>query len=128
MDWKIKKEVRCNYNEAIKKVTAALKEEGFGVLTTIDVKEKLKEKINVEFDKYIILGACNPTFAHKALETIRDIGVFLPCNVIVYEQKGKTYIAAINPTSTMAVVGCDDLKRIAGDVEVALQKVINSVV
>ncbi len=88
-----KKESNLSYENTIEKVREELKKEGFGVLTEIDVKETLKQKINVDFNKYIILGACNPEFAHKALLTETDIGLMLPCNVIVYEKDGKVYVS-----------------------------------
>ena len=86
-----------SYEQAVEKVIAELKKEGFGVLTTIDVKETLKEKLNVEFPRYIILGACNPTFAHMSLQAEEQIGLLLPCNVIVYEKAGTTVVAAFDP-------------------------------
>lgn len=122
-----KKEVNLSYEETIAKTKEELKKEEFGVLTEIDVKETLKQKINVDFDKYIILGACNPAFAYKALQTERDIGLLLPCNVIVYEQDGKTFVSAILPTIGMGMVENSSLKEIAVEVESKLKKVIDSV-
>ncbi len=126
MEWNIKKQVKYSYEQAIEKVTEALKREGFGILTTIDVKEKLKEKLGAEFDKYIILGACNPAMAHKALLQEQDIGVFLPCNVIVYEHNKKTFVVAVNPSATMNILKNEKLSCIAGEVETKLRKVIAS--
>ena len=127
MSWRIKKEVAYGYDEAVEKVKMLLKEEGFGVLTTINVKEKLKEKLDVDFDKYIILGACNPLMAHKALSVERDIGFFLPCNVIVYEQSGKVFVVAVDPQGAIAdVVQNTDITCVAGDVREKLEKVIGS--
>ncbi|PIN78946.1 ABC transporter ATP-binding protein [Candidatus Woesearchaeota archaeon CG10_big_fil_rev_8_21_14_0_10_34_8] len=127
MEWKIKKQVDMSYEEAIEKVKIELKKEGFGVLTTIDVKAKLKEKLNVDFDNYIILGACNPLMAHKALSVERDIGVFLPCNVVIYDMGGNTFVTAINPGPTMSVVKNKDLDCVADEVEEKLKKVINRI-
>lgn len=126
MEWNIKKQVDYSYEQAIEKTKEALKNEGFGILTTIDVKEKFKEKLGVDFDRYIILGACNPAMAHKALQAEQNVGVFLPCNVIVYEHAGKTIVAAINPTATMAILKNEKLTCIAGEVEAKLRKVIQS--
>ncbi|TRZ41874.1 DUF302 domain-containing protein [Robertkochia solimangrovi] len=113
------------FEDAIIKVTAALKEEGFGVLTTIDVKETLKKKIDVDFKKYTILGACNPHFAHKALCSEDKIGVFLPCNVIVEENEdGSIEVVAVDPIASMSTVENPDLGEIATDVQNKLKKVI----
>ena len=92
-----KKETNLNYEKAIDHVKAELQKEGFGVLTEIDVKATLKKKLDVDYDKYIILGACNPEFAYQALQAETDIGLLLPCNVIVYEKDNKTVISIIKP-------------------------------
>ncbi|MBE7640237.1 DUF302 domain-containing protein [Salegentibacter sp. BLCTC] len=116
-----------NFDEAIKTVTAALKEEGFGVLTEIDVKETLKKKIDVDFKKYRILGACNPVFAHKALKSEDKIGVFLPCNVIVEEnENGEIEVSAVDPISSMQAAKNDSLEEIATEVQQKLKKIIAS--
>ncbi len=113
------------FEEAIQKVTEALKNEGFGVLTEIDVRETLKKKLNVDFRKYRILGACNPPNAHKALQAEADIGLMLPCNVIVYEgDEGKTVVAAVDPVASMAAVRNSALESTAGAVREKLQRVI----
>ena len=126
-----KKQVNLAYEAAVQKTRDELKKEGFGVLTEIDVKATLKTKLNVDFDKYIILGACNPPFAYKALQAVRDIGLVMPCNVIVYEQDGKTFVSATQPTVTMSVAkdGKNDasLSELAGQVEAKLKKVVDSV-
>jgi len=97
-DYGFSKTIDAPYEAAIEKVTAALKEEGFGVLTTIDVKDTLKKKLNVDFRKYVILGACNPPLAYKTLQAETEIGLLLPCNVIVYENdEGKSVVSAIDP-------------------------------
>jgi len=100
-----KKTVKLSYDDAVVKLRDELKKEGFGVITEIDVRKTIKEKINIEFDKYVILGACNPSFAHQALLAERDLGLLLPCNVIVYEQNGSTVVASILPTVQMSKVG-----------------------
>jgi uncharacterized protein (DUF302 family) len=118
------KTVGLTYEQAVEKVTAELKKEGFGVLTTIDVKETLKAKLNVEFPRYIILGACNPPFAHKALQAEEHIGLLLPCNVIVYEKAGTTVVAAFDPMVMTAVVGTPGMQPIAKEVRERLDRVI----
>ena len=116
-----------DFNKAIDQVTAALKEEGFGVLTEIDVKETLKKKIDVEFKKYKILGACNPEFAHKALKSEDKIGVFLPCNVIVEENDhGEIEVSAVDPISSMQAAKNNALEEIATEVQQKLRKIIAS--
>lgn len=120
--------VNCSFEEAIEKITEALKSEGFGVLTEIDVKETLKKKLDVDFKKYKILGACNPPLAYKALSMEENIGVLLPCNVIVFENNdGKTQIAAVNPMESMKAVANADLEEIAGTVSQKLMNVIQAV-
>lgn len=116
------------FDEAIQKVTEELKEEGFGVLTEIDVKETLKKKLDVDFKKYRILGACNPNFAHKALSVEDKIGAMLPCNVIVEEHEdGKVEVSAVDPVSSMQSVENDELKPIAAEVRDRLEKIISRV-
>ncbi len=114
-----------NYKQAITKVTELLKEEGFGVLTEIDVKETLKKKLDVDFKKYKILGACNPNFAHLALQAEDKIGVMLPCNVIVEEHEdGTVEVSAVDPVASMQAVENNSLKPIAEQVRANLKKVI----
>lgn len=124
MEYGIKKEVTSSYEEAIEKVKEALSKEGFGVLTEIDVKATLKKKLDVDFDKYIILGACNPNFAYQALQSEQDIGLLLPCNVIVYEKQNKVYVNAIDPSVAMNFVENDKLSIIANEVRERLVNVI----
>jgi uncharacterized protein (DUF302 family) len=95
--YNISKTVDLPYEKTIEKITEELKKEGFGILTSIDVQDTLKNKINVEFRRYVILGACNPTFAHQALLADEEIGLFLPCNVIVYEKDNKTHVSVFDP-------------------------------
>ncbi len=113
------------FGEAVERVTAELKEEGFGVLTEIDVKATQKKKLELEFRPYKILGACNPTFAHQALQAEDKIGTMLPCNVIVQEMEiGRTEVAAIDPAASMQAVENPDLSSIADEVRKRLQQVI----
>ena len=117
--------VEGDFDATIEKVTAALKEQGFGVLTQIDIKSTFKEKLDVDFRKYRILGACNPNFAHKALLAEDKIGTMLPCNVIVQEHElGKVEVAAVNPIASMISIGNDSLEAIATDVNDRLKLVV----
>ena len=117
-----------SYENAISKVTDALKEEGFGVLTEIDVKSTLKKKLNVDFRKYVILGACNPPYAHRTLQTDLDVGLVLPCNVIVYETDDKkAYISALNPVFALEVIKSEELIKIAREVSEKLKRVVDKV-
>jgi uncharacterized protein (DUF302 family) len=120
-----KKETNLNYEKAIDHVKAELQKEGFGVLTEIDVKATLKKKLDVDYDKYIILGACNPEFAYQALQAETGIGLLLPCNVIVYEKDNKTVISIIKPSVAMHMVENKALEKIAGEVEKRLGRVIS---
>ncbi|MGX1024275.1 DUF302 domain-containing protein [Psychroflexus sp. MBR-150] len=116
------------FEEAVEKVTEELKKEEFGVLTEIDVQATLKKKLDVDFRKYLILGACNPPFAHKALQAENKIGAMLPCNVIVQElENGKTEVAAVDPVASMKAVQNDKLGGIAGEIRAKLEKVIENV-
>ncbi len=127
MSYYINKTIESDFNSAIKKVTEALKTEGFGVLTTIDIQEKLKEKINVDFHPYIILGACNPPFAYQALQKEDKIGTMLPCNVVVQELKSnKIEVAAVDPIASMQAVENEELASIATEIQKKLKKVIES--
>ena len=129
--WKVeygyKRKVDYSFDNAVKKLREELPNEGFGVLTEIDVKATLKKKLDADFDNYVILGTCNPPFAYQALQAEKDIGLLLPCNIIVYEDAGKTYISAIVPTVAMSMVENETLGDIAQEVEAKLKKVIDSV-
>lgn len=128
MSYYFNKFVDMGFDEAIDKVTEELKKEGFGVLTEIDVKGALKKKLNVEFRKYRILGACNPQYAYTALQKEDKIGTMLPCNVIVQETEGgKVEIAAIDPVASMQAVENDSLGEIATIVRSKLKQVIEKV-
>ena len=115
-----------DFEQAIEYVTAALKERGFGVLTTIDVKTTLKKKINVDFRPYTILGACNPKFAHKALSAEDKIGTMLPCNVIVQQVEGHIEVATVDPIASMQAVNNPDLGDIANGVQGLLRETVES--
>jgi uncharacterized protein (DUF302 family) len=104
-------------------VVAALKNEGFGVLTEVDVKATVKEKLDVDFRKYVIMGACNPPLAHQALSTDLDIGLLLPCNVIVYEDDGESVVAILDPISMLDVVENPDLDPVAEEARSRLGRV-----
>jgi len=117
-----------SYEDAVSRVTDALKEEGFGVLTEIDVKSTLKKKLDVDFRKYVILGACNPPYAHRTLQADLDVGLLLPCNVIVYEtNEKKAYVSALNPVSALEVIKSEELRKIAGEVSEKLKRVIDRI-
>ena len=122
------KTIELPYEEAVEKARVALKDEGFGVLCEIDLKEKLKEKLGVDFRKYVILGACNPPLAYKTLQQEINIGLLLPCNVIVYEadEPGKSVVAAIDAKEMLSTVGGNNetLDSIATEVNEKLKRVI----
>jgi uncharacterized protein (DUF302 family) len=114
------------FDDAVLKVREELKKEGFGIITEIDVTETLKKKLNVDFKKYRILGACNPSFAYQALQAEDKIGTMLPCNVIVQEaQEGKTEVAAIDPIASMQAIENTRLQDVAEQVRKKLEKVID---
>jgi len=119
----LEKTLRRSYDEVLASIPAALATEGFGVLTQIDVQETLRAKLGVGFRRYKILGACNPTLAHRALQVSLDVGVMLPCNVVVYEDGGATVVKAIDPTQTFAA-GHPELRPIAEEVRGKLARVI----
>jgi uncharacterized protein (DUF302 family) len=127
MHYGFSKTVDLSFEDTINKVTEELKKEGFGVLTTIDVKETLKNKIDVDFKKYTILGACNPPLAHKALQAEEEIGLLLPCNVIVYEKEGKSAVSVFDPSLMIKVVENENLNPIAEEVKEKLQRVFNNI-
>ena len=127
MSYYFSKTLKIPYDDAIKKVTDELKKEGFGILTEIDVKETLKKKLDVDFQKYRILGACNPSYAYKALQSEDKIGLMLPCNVIVQETPdGQVEVAAIDPIASMQAVDNPELGEVASGVQGKLRKVIDS--
>ncbi|RAI46187.1 DUF302 domain-containing protein [Rhodoplanes roseus] len=117
--------LRSSFDDAVAKTTAALKEEGFGIITEIDVKETLKRKLDVDFRRYKILGACNPKLAHEALKLEDKVGTMLPCNVIVQELgSGQVEVAAIDPVASMQAIGNPELEKKAQTVRQKLQQVI----
>lgn len=124
----IRKTVPLPYEKALEKARAVLKENGFGVLTEIDMKEKLKEKLGVDFKRYMILGACNPPLAHRALQAEPEIGLMLPCNVIVYEQgANESVVSAADPEAMLGVVeGNEKLDAVAAEAKRLLTKAIES--
>ena len=122
-----RKEIDLPFVKAEEMVTQELKKKGFGILTKIDVKEKFEEKLGIEFKNYVILGACNPPYAHKAILAEEDIGLLLPCNVVIYEEKGKTMLSIIRPAIAMGMVENEALKQIATEVEAMLKQVFDSV-
>ena len=113
------------YDEAVTRVKESLKKQGFGVLSEIDVAKTLKEKLNVDRDAYLILGACNPQFAHEALAIEEQLGLLLPCNVTVRRTEGRTLISAINAKAIMAVVDSAALNKVAEEVNTRLQLAIS---
>ena len=127
MDYSFNKIVSKSFDDTLEKVTEELQKEGFGVLTEIDVKETLKKKLDVDFRKYKILGACNPGYAHKALQSEKYIGTMLPCNVIVQENEdGKVEVSAVDPMASMQAIENEELGSIANEVRTKLQNVINN--
>jgi uncharacterized protein (DUF302 family) len=127
MTYYINKTITANFDQAIELVTEALKNEGFGVLSTIDIQHKLKEKLDVDFRKYKILGACNPSKAYEALKQDDKIGTMLPCNVIVQETgESQVEVAAVDPAASFMAVDNKEIANIAGDIKAKLKRVIKS--
>jgi uncharacterized protein (DUF302 family) len=127
MSYYFSKITDASFEEVLTKVADELTKEGFGILTEIDVRETLRKKLDVNFQKYKILGACNPPFAYEALQTENKIGMLLPCNVVVQElPDGKVEVAAIDPVQSMQVVGNPTLKVVAEKVQAKLRNVINN--
>lgn len=127
MSYTFSKVLDIDYESAIAKVTAALKDEGFGIITEIDMKTTLKNKIDVDIHPYKILGACNPRFAHQALLAENEIGSMLPCNVVVQETNdGKIKVSAIDPVASMMAVQNNDLADLAMEVRQQMEKVISN--
>ncbi len=125
MSFAIKREINATYDEALARLPEALKSEGFGVLTEIDVKSTLKQKLNVDFRRYKILGACNPPFAHEALKAELEVGVMMPCNVVVYEtDDGHAMVLAVDPTTTMAAGSNPKLGELAKSVRDKLARAL----
>ena len=128
MSYYFNKKLSGDFDQTIEKVTEGLKKEGFGILTDIDIKATLKQKLDVDFYNYRILGACNPPFAYKALQTEDKIGTMLPCNVIIQEKKqGEIEVSAVDPGASMQAVENEKLAEIANEIRNKLEKVISSV-
>jgi uncharacterized protein (DUF302 family) len=127
MNYTIARTLDAPFDEAVERVTAALATEGFGVLTTIDVRETLRKKLDVDFRPYTILGACNPGMAHRALQVEPNIGAMLPCNVVVQDAgDGTTEVAAVDPIASMAAVENEALLGVAAEVRERLARVMQS--
>ena len=127
MEYYFSKTIAGSFDNAIQKVTEALKAEGFGILTEIDIKATLKKKLDVDFYNYKILGACNPPYAYKALLAENKIGTMLPCNVIVQEKEaGRVEVSAVDPVASMQAIENDELAAIAEEVRNNLRKVIDN--
>lgn len=126
MSYYLSKTLVLPFDQALQRTVEALKKEGFGILTEIDVQATLKNKLNADFRPYRILGACNPPFAHKALLAERHIGIMLPCNVIVQQAEGGTEVSAVEPLAAMAPVQNPDLADVAKEVSNKLRRVIDS--
>jgi len=127
MSYYFSKKSALGFEEAIEKVTEALKSEGFGILTEIDVKETLKKKLDVNFRPYKILGACNPPFAYQALQAEDKVGIMLPCNVIVQEKENGVEIAAVDPVASMQAIDNPKLGKIADEIRLKLRRAIESI-
>ena len=128
MNYHFSKFVDYSFGKTLERVAEELKEEGFGILTEIDVKETLKKKINVDIKPYKILGACNPHFAYKALSAENKIGTMLPCNVVVQmHDDGKVEVSAVDPVASMQAVENDNLREVAAEVREKLKRVINNI-
>ena len=116
-----------SFQDAVARVRDTLKEEGFGVLTEIDVQATLREKLGVELEPYLILGACNPTFAHRALQLESELGALLPCNVVVYEQDGATHVSAVDPVAMLGIVENPDLEPIGHQIRERVERAVEAV-
>jgi uncharacterized protein (DUF302 family) len=127
MKYGFSKPTNLSYENAILKVTDELKKEGFGLLTTIDMKETMKKKLNLDITKYVIFGACNPAFAYQALQEEEEIGLLLPCNVIVYEKNGKAMVAIFDPMVITKILTKASIVRIAQEMKTRLERVIEAV-
>ena len=124
----LRKTVSGSYDEVLARLPDLMKAGGFGVLTEIDVRETLKKKLGVDFRRYKILGACNPPFAHQALEVELEIGLVMPCNFVVYEgDDGRTVVAAVDPSQTMAALGNEQLAGLAAEVQKRLQAILDQI-
>jgi len=121
------KDTKLEFTDALARVENELRKEGFKILTKIDAQAKFKEKLNIDFPKYMILGACNPKMAHAAITSEWNIGLLLPCNVIVYEKENKVWVGVMKPTAAMAAVQNDTLKELATEVEAKLKRTFDNI-
>jgi uncharacterized protein (DUF302 family) len=119
--------IDISWETAVQRAKAALAAEGFGVLCEIDISQKLKEKLGIDFYRYLILGACNPLLAYQALQEEPDLGLLLPCNVVVYEGEGRTVVSAIDADKMLSIVGNPQLETVTKQVNVKLRRVIDSI-
>lgn len=124
LQYAIRKHIDLPYEQAVEAAKAAFKEEGFGVLTEIDVRKTMKEKLGVDFRRYVILGTCNPQLAHRALSAEIGIGVLLPCNVVVYEDDAGSTVAAQNPLAAMEMIGNPDLTNVAAEASERIRRAL----
>jgi uncharacterized protein (DUF302 family) len=128
MKYYFNKTIECSFEEAIKRITEALKIEGFGIISEIRMHEKFKEKLNVDFNKYTILGTCNPAFAYKAIQLEDKIGTMLPCNVLVQESTSENIeVAIVDPLASMMAIENPELVAIASEIQMKLKKVLEAV-
>ena len=127
INYGFKRELKMPFHDAVERARTALADEGFGVLCEIDIREKLKEKLGVDFTSYVILGACNPTLAFEALREEIDLGLLLPCNVVVYEEGPKTIVGAIDAARMMSIVGNERLSKTAAAANEKLQRAISAI-
>jgi uncharacterized protein (DUF302 family) len=126
-NYAISRETPLPFGEALERVRTLLGEAGYGVLSEIDVQAKLEEKLGIEREPYLILGACNPPLANRGLNAEPELGTLLPCNVVVYEQEGRTHVAAVEPETMLSVVGSEELRPIAKQVRGDLTRVVEEV-
>ncbi|WP_446008800.1 DUF302 domain-containing protein [Candidatus Electrothrix sp.] len=127
IDYGFTKEIDTSFEKTLDNVTNELKKEGFGILTQINVSEKFREKLDIDFKKYMILGACSPPSAHKAILAEENIGLMLPCNVVIFEKQNKTVVSVIKPKVAMKMIGNAELEQIASAIEKKLKKVFDSI-
>jgi uncharacterized protein (DUF302 family) len=116
------------FEDAVARMEAGLKNEGFGILCKIDIQAKLKEKLGVEFPRYVILGACNPPLAYQALQEEINLGLLLPCNAVVYERNGQVHVGVVDAEKMLSVVGNPGMEQMARDVNKKLRSVVNNIV
>ena len=127
MNYGFSKTTQLSFDDALHKAAQELQKESFGVITTIDIQKTMKNKLNVDFQKYIILGVCNPPLAYRALQTEEEIGLLLPCNVIVYEKGNNVVVAAFNPQVMTLVMENPEMNSIAQEVKARLERVIAAI-